>query len=358
MLASLPPAGFAGAEPGYLSRHRRPRPRRPLAPDLRRADRADRRLRRREPRRRSSAPRSACSPAGSAAGSTRVISRLVDVWMAFPPVLLSILLVAVLGAGLGLGDRRDRRHRLDALLPRRARRDHGAGAERTMSPRRAPSASPPRAYPVPRDPAQRRCRCCMALLSLEMGIAVIVEAILSFVGLSVSSDTPTWGGMIAEGRQIIHQAWWMLAAPLRRCSRPCSPSTCSATACARSARSGAAPMTRAAPRHRRLSARSRDPRRRRGRSCAASASISSARRGAWRSSARAAPASRPSPRRCSGCCRARCGSPAATIQLRRPRSRSRCRRSALRAVLGRDIALIPQDPMTALNPVAPHRARN
>ena len=42
----------------------------------------------------------------------------------------------------------------------------------------------------------------MALVSLEMGIAVIVEAILSFVGLSVSSDTPTWGGMIAEGRQI------------------------------------------------------------------------------------------------------------------------------------------------------------
>ena len=32
--------------------------------------------------------------------STRVISRLVDIWMAFPPVLLSILLVAVIGTGL------------------------------------------------------------------------------------------------------------------------------------------------------------------------------------------------------------------------------------------------------------------
>ena len=47
-----------------------------------------------------------------------------------------------------------------------------------------------------------------------MGIAVIVEAILSFVGLSVSSDTPTWGGMIAQGREIIHEAWWVLTAPL------------------------------------------------------------------------------------------------------------------------------------------------
>jgi len=42
----------------------------------------------------------------------------------------------------------------------------------------------------------KSCRTCCAardLLTVEMGIAVIVEAILSFVGLSVSSDTPTWG---------------------------------------------------------------------------------------------------------------------------------------------------------------------
>ena len=54
----------------------------------------------------------------------------------------------------------------------------------------------------------------VALLTLEMGIAIIVEAILSFVNLSISSDAPTWGGMIAEGRTSIHQAWWVLAFPL------------------------------------------------------------------------------------------------------------------------------------------------
>ena len=42
----------------------------------------------------------------------------------------------------------------------------------------------------------------VVLLSLEMGIAVIVEAILSFVNLSISTDDPTWGGMIAEGRGV------------------------------------------------------------------------------------------------------------------------------------------------------------
>ena len=54
----------------------------------------------------------------------------------------------------------------------------------------------------------------IALLTLEMGIAVIVEAILSFVNLSISTDQPTWGGMIAEGRTSIHQAWWVLVFPL------------------------------------------------------------------------------------------------------------------------------------------------
>ncbi len=42
----------------------------------------------------------------------------------------------------------------------------------------------------------------VVLLTLEMGIAVIVEAILSFVNLSISTDDPTWGGMIAEGRTL------------------------------------------------------------------------------------------------------------------------------------------------------------
>ncbi len=54
----------------------------------------------------------------------------------------------------------------------------------------------------------------VALLTLEMGIAVIVEAILSFVNLSISTDDPTWGGMIGEGRNSVHQAWWVLVFPL------------------------------------------------------------------------------------------------------------------------------------------------
>ena len=70
----------------------------------------------------------------------------------------------------------------------------------------------------------------LVLFTLEMGIAVIVEAILSFVGLSVSSDTPTWGGLIAEGRTYVHQAPWLLAFPIILIVLTvCSPSTPSGT---------------------------------------------------------------------------------------------------------------------------------
>jgi len=43
-----------------------------------------------------------------------------------------------------------------------------------------------------------------------MGIAVIVEAILSFVNLSISTDDPTWGGIIAEDAclSIRHGGCW------------------------------------------------------------------------------------------------------------------------------------------------------
>jgi peptide/nickel transport system permease protein len=41
----------------------------------------------------------------------------------------------------------------------------------------------------------------ITLVSLEMGIAVVVEAILSFVGLGVGANQPAWGQMIADARQ-------------------------------------------------------------------------------------------------------------------------------------------------------------
>ncbi len=140
------------------------------------------------------------------------ISRLIDIWMAFPPVLLSILLVAVLGTGI---------HSVIAAIVVidwtrfarvvRAETQQQARLEYTEA---ATALGMSRGTILFREILPNVVPVILVLLSLEMGIAVIVEAILSFVGLSVSTDTPTWGGMIAEGRQIIYQAWWVLVFPL------------------------------------------------------------------------------------------------------------------------------------------------
>jgi ABC-type dipeptide/oligopeptide/nickel transport system permease subunit len=141
-----------------------------------------------------------------------LISRLVEVWMAFPPVLLSILLVAVLGSGVHSviaaiviidWTRFCRVVRAETMS--QGAKDYVTAAETVGFTRPAILLREilPNVMPI-----------IITLLSLEMGIAVIVEAILSFVGLSVSSDVPTWGGMIAQGRQLLHEAWWILAAPL------------------------------------------------------------------------------------------------------------------------------------------------
>ncbi|PSJ58366.1 ABC transporter permease [Kumtagia ephedrae] len=142
----------------------------------------------------------------------RIVGRLVDIWMAFPPVLFAILLIAVLGTGLTSviiaivvidWTRFCRVVRAETL--NQSQMDYVQSARiagftrlRTLLSEILPNVLPT----------------MVALLTLEMGIAVIVEAILSFVNLSISTDAPTWGGMIAEGRLAIHQAWWVLVFPL------------------------------------------------------------------------------------------------------------------------------------------------
>ena len=54
----------------------------------------------------------------------------------------------------------------------------------------------------------------MTLFTLEMGIAVVVEAILSFVGKSVESSVAAWGVMIADARRDMFQAPWGLILPM------------------------------------------------------------------------------------------------------------------------------------------------
>lgn len=141
-----------------------------------------------------------------------VISRLIEIWMAFPPVLFAILLIAVMGTGLTSiivaivvidWTRFARVIRAEAMS--QGAMDYVASAK---------VAGRGRFGIMLREILPNVLPTIVVLLTLEMGIAVIVEAILGFVNLSISSDDPTWGSMIAEGRAAIHHSWWVLVFPL------------------------------------------------------------------------------------------------------------------------------------------------
>ena len=141
-----------------------------------------------------------------------VISRLVDIWMAFPAVLLSIVLVAVMGTGLHSviiaiavidWTRFCRVVRAETMMQKQ--QDYvasavtiGLGRLRILRWEILPNVLP----------------LLVVLFTLEMGIAVIVEAILSYVNLSLASDFPTWGSMIADGRTYVNQAPWLMILPI------------------------------------------------------------------------------------------------------------------------------------------------
>jgi peptide/nickel transport system permease protein len=141
-----------------------------------------------------------------------LVTRMVDLWMSFPPVVLSLLLMVGLGTGIRnvvlaivLVDwtRFCRVVRSDVLVARQrdyvtAARLLGFGHMRTIIHEILPAVAP----------------LIVTMVSLEMGIAVIVEATLSFVGLSVGADVPAWGVMIADGRGYVHEAPWAMIAPM------------------------------------------------------------------------------------------------------------------------------------------------
>ncbi|MDP9932764.1 ABC transporter permease [Variovorax paradoxus] len=141
-----------------------------------------------------------------------IVSRLVDVWMAFPPVLLAVVLVALLGTGLtsvviaiAVVDWTRFARVVRAETQGQRALDYVTSARMLgMSPLRIlVSEVLPNVTPL-----------LITVVTLEMGIAVVVEAILSFVGLSVASGASTWGGMLGEGRLYVNQAPSLMLLPV------------------------------------------------------------------------------------------------------------------------------------------------
>lgn len=137
--------------------------------------------------------------------------RIVDAWLAFPFLLMAIAIVAILGPGLTnivialvitswvvyarlvRGETLSLREREFVLSSR------GLGASRLalMAKHILPNILPP----------------ILVVATLELGVVIVTEASLSFLGLGADASQPSWGSMLADGRAYITQAWWLATLP-------------------------------------------------------------------------------------------------------------------------------------------------
>ena len=139
------------------------------------------------------------------------LMRAADITMAFPIILFAILLVAIIGGGMFnvvvsigvvLWARYARVIRGEVLSL--MQRDFIARA-------RVNGCSDLRIIAVHLFP--NVLNTLMVLLSLQVGWLIIVESSLSFLGAGIPPPTPSWGSMIAEGRDYLTRAWWVSLFP-------------------------------------------------------------------------------------------------------------------------------------------------
>ena len=161
-----------------------------------------------------------CAIGGSALGAMAGYARgrldaglmlVLDIWMAFPSLVLAIALSAALGAGLPnlilalvltgwVSYCRIVRAQVLSLREREfvlAARVVGASGRRIVARHLVPNVLGP----------------ILVLATLEMATVIVAEAALSFLGLGVGASQPTWGGMLNDGRQFLRQAWWLATFP-------------------------------------------------------------------------------------------------------------------------------------------------
>ena len=141
----------------------------------------------------------------------RAIMRLVDVQMAFPFILLAIVVVGVLGPspakvvlviGIGGWVHFARVVRSEVLTLRErafieGARATGAGDGRIMARHVLPNVLPT----------------IIVLATSALAYAIVAESSLSFLGVGIPASIPSWGGMLADGRQYVDTAWWLATFP-------------------------------------------------------------------------------------------------------------------------------------------------
>ena len=150
--------------------------------------------------------------AGYFGGKTdAVIMRIVDIKLAFPSILLALVLVAafkphmvtvIVVIAVLLWARYARLVRGEALAIR-----HRDFVDRA----RVAGASDLRI--MARHILPNLVNTVVVLATLEVGHVIILESTLSFLGAGIPPPTPAWGLMVADGRTLIMNAWWLAFFP-------------------------------------------------------------------------------------------------------------------------------------------------
>jgi peptide/nickel transport system permease protein len=139
------------------------------------------------------------------------IMALVDIMLAFPQLILAFAMVAVLGPGIGniilvLGltgwERYARVVRAEVLGLREREFVQAARAVGVSNPKIVFGHIMPNTFPS-----------VIVMATLQTAQAILAEAALSFLGLGTGRTYPSWGQMIALGRDYISIAWWLSTFP-------------------------------------------------------------------------------------------------------------------------------------------------
>ena len=140
-----------------------------------------------------------------------VMMRLVDLILAIPLILVALVLVVAIGQSFEM---------IIGVLavwiwPRFARMVRGEVLQlKTLdyvSLARVAGASTPRILIKHLLPGTTNT--IIVIATLRVGIVILVEATLSFVGAGVPPPEPAWGSMVADGRDQMADAWWVAAMP-------------------------------------------------------------------------------------------------------------------------------------------------
>ena len=140
-----------------------------------------------------------------------LIMRLVDVILSLPLILVTLVAVVVVGQSLGI---------IVAVLslwiwPRFARMMRGEVLQiKTMdyvAMARVSGASTLRIMFLHLFPGT--INTLIVVATLQVGIVILVEATLSFLGAGVPPPTPAWGSLVADGRDRLVDGWWIATMP-------------------------------------------------------------------------------------------------------------------------------------------------